>query len=123
MEEKKISILQKAQKRVVPEAARLLEERARRGLERYGMTLDQNPAPLEGRLQHALEEALDLLQYLEWAREIASEGLRAQLDELCALAAEIANILTRMNTDEPPDDPGDWVEWRDLEGPELPPEF
>ena len=100
MEEKKISILQKAQKRVVPEAARLLEERARRGLETYGMTLDENPAPLRGRLQHALEEALDLLQYLEWAREVAPEGLLARLDELCVLAAEIANTLARMSADE-----------------------
>ena len=118
-----MSVLQKAQKRVSPEAARLLEERAQRGLERYGVSLDQNPTPLTGRLQHALEEALDLLQYLEWAREVASEEMKARLDELCALAAEIANVLVRMNTDEPPDDPGDWVEWRDLEGPELPPEF
>jgi len=113
-------ILQKAQARVSPEAARLLEERVRKGLETYGMTLDENQAPLEERLQHALEEALDLLQYLEWAKQVAPEGLRARLDELCALAAEIANILTRMNTDEPPDDPGEWVEWRDLEGPDLP---
>jgi len=120
MEEKKISILQKAQARVSPEAARLLEERVTRGLETYGMTLDENPTPLRGRLQHALEEALDLLQYLEWAREVAPEGLRARLDELCALAAEIANALARINADEPPDDPGDWVEWRDLEGPDLP---
>ena len=118
-----MSVLQKAQARASPEAARLLEERARRGLEAYGMTLDENPAPLTGRLQHALEEALDLLQYLEWAREIVPEGLEPRLDELCALAAEIANVLVRTNTDEPPDDPGDWVEWRDLEGPEPPPEF
>jgi len=121
--EKKKTILKRAQERVVPEAARLLEERAQRGLERYGVSLDENPAPLRVRLQHALEEALDLLQYLEWAREVASEEMEARLDELCALAAEIANVLVRMNTDEPPDDPGDWVEWRDLEGPELPPEF
>jgi len=118
-----MSVLQKAQARVSPEAARLLEERAQRGLERYGVSLDENPAPLRVRLQHALEEALDLLQYLEWAREVASEEMEARLDELCALAAEIANVLARMNADEPPDDPGDWVEWRDLEGPELPPEF
>lgn len=114
------SILQKAKSRVSPEAARLLEERVRKGLETYGMTLDENPTPLEGRLQHALEEALDLLQYLEWAREVAPEGLLAQLDELCVLAAEIANVLAQMNADDPPDDPGEWVEWRDLEGPDLP---
>jgi hypothetical protein len=123
MEEKKMSILQKAQARVSPEAARLLEERVRKGLETYGMTLDENPAPLRGRLQHALEEALDLLQYLEWAREVAPEGLEPQLDELCVLAAEIGNTLTRINADEPPDDPGEWVEWRDLEEPELPTEL
>ena len=70
-----MSVLQKAQKRVSPEAARLLEERAQRGLERYGVSLNENPAPLTGRLQHALEEALDLLQYREWAREFVPEGL------------------------------------------------
>jgi len=26
-------------------------------------------------------------------------------------------------THEPPDDPGEWTEWRDLEGPDLPAEF
>jgi hypothetical protein len=122
MEEEKM-ILQKAQARVSPEAARLLEERARKGLEAYGMTLDENPTPLRGRLQHALEEALDLLQYLEWAKQVAPEGLEARLDELCELAAAIANVLVRERTDEPPDDPGEWVEWRDLEGPELPAEL
>jgi len=121
--EKKKTILKRAQERVSPEAARLLEERVTRGLETYGMTLDQNPAPLTGRLQHALEEALDLLQYLEWAKQIAPEGMEPQLDELCVFAAEIANSLARINADEPPDDPGEWVEWRDLEEPELPPEF
>ena len=118
-----MSILQKAQAQVSPEAARLLEERVTRGLETYGMTLDENQAPLEERLQHALEEALDLLQYLEWAREIAPEGLEARLNELCAFAAEIANALARINADEPPDDPGEWVEWRDLEGSDLPTDF
>jgi hypothetical protein len=123
MEEKKMSILQKAQAQVSPEAARLLEERVRKGLETYGMTLDQNPAPLTGRLQHALEEALDLLQYLEWAKQIAPEGLETRLDELCALAAEIANALARINTYDPPDGSGEWVEWRDLEGPDSPADF
>lgn len=117
------SILQKAQAQVSPEAARLLEERVRKGLETYGMTLDENPTPLRGRLQHALEEALDLLQYLEWAKQVAPEGLEARLDDLCAFAAEVANALTRINADEPPDDPGEWVEWRDFEGPELPTDF
>ena len=118
-----MSILQKAQARVSPEAAWLLEERARKGLETYGMTLDENPAPLEERLQHALEEALDLLQYLEWAREIVPEGMEARLDEMCVFAAEIASALARINADEPPDDPGEWVEWRNLEGPDLPTDF
>jgi len=118
-----MSILQKAQARVSPEAAGLLEKRVQRGLETYGMTLDQNPAPLTGRLQHALEEALDLLQYLEWAKQVAPEGLEPRLDELCMFAAEITNALARINADEPPDGPGEWVEWRDLEGPELPTDF
>ena len=100
MEEKE-TILKKAQARVSYEAARLLEER----------------------LQHALEEALDLLQYLEWAKQVTPEGLEARLDELCALAAEVANALAQMNAYDPPDDPGEWVEWQNLEGPELPPEF
>jgi hypothetical protein len=123
MEEKKVSILQKAQARVSPEAAGLLEKRVQRGLETYGMTLDENPAPLEERLQHALEEALDLLQYLEWAKQVAPEGLLARLDEMCELAAAVASVLVRERTDEPPDDPGGWVEWRDLEGPDIPAEF
>ncbi|ADD27347.1 hypothetical protein [Meiothermus ruber] len=81
-----MSILGRATARV-PEARALLEARVAQGKTTYGTTLDENQAPLETRLQHALEEALDLLQYLEWALEKAPEPGRAQLQMLAGLAA------------------------------------
>lgn len=81
-----MSILEKAAARV-PEARTLLEARVAQGVATYGTTLDDNQAPLQERLQHALEEALDLLQYLEWALEKAPEPGRAQLNVLAGLAA------------------------------------
>ena len=37
------------------------------GLAKYGVTTDNNPLPLRAWLQHALEEALDMANYLQAA--------------------------------------------------------
>ncbi len=48
------------------ELAAMIRARAEIGLKKYGITLADNPAPITERLQHAIEEALDLANYLEW---------------------------------------------------------
>lgn len=40
--------------------------RQRAGVQKYGMTLAENPAGRLERLRHAQEEAMDLVNYLEW---------------------------------------------------------
>lgn len=44
-----------------------IERRQKRGIEKYGMTLSDNMAELEARLQHMKEELLDGVMYLQWA--------------------------------------------------------
>lgn len=43
-----------------------LHRRSQLGIRKYGMTLEDNPAEMRARLQHAYEEALDLANYLKW---------------------------------------------------------
>lgn len=56
-----------------------LEARTAQGVATYGCTLDENMAPLCERLQYAYEEALDLVQYLEWAARAADPQYSSQL--------------------------------------------
>lgn len=45
----------------------MLLQRSIVGLAKYGVTTDNNPLPLRAWLQHALEEALDMANYLQAA--------------------------------------------------------
>ena len=45
----------------------MLLQRSIVGLVKYGVTTDNNPLPLRAWLQHALEEALDMANYLQAA--------------------------------------------------------
>lgn len=51
---------------VVERTRKLLHDRSQLGIAKYGTTLAENPAECRERLQHALEEALDLANYLVW---------------------------------------------------------
>lgn len=44
-----------------------IADRQATGIEKYSMTLADNPASLRARLQHACEECLDQALYLRWA--------------------------------------------------------
>jgi hypothetical protein len=55
-----------------------------------------------------------------------------EAEEVYDLLEAAANLLEKeaqeddkahAETHEPPDDPGEWTEWRDLEGPDLPSDF
>ena len=43
-----------------------IAQRQARGLNKYGVALADNPAPLIGRVQHFKEEMLDGAAYAEW---------------------------------------------------------
>ena len=51
-----------------------LEARAARGLRKYGVALADAPLTRRERLQHALEEALDLAAYLRAEIEAEDQG-------------------------------------------------
>jgi hypothetical protein len=75
----------------------LVAYQTRIGLRKYGQTLDYNPQPLESRIRHALQEVVDLVQYLEWV----ADGLQKHDDDpervdqqkvVSTRAAEVAQL-------------------------------
>lgn len=56
---------------------REITKRQQLGIQKYGQELADNPASIQARLQHALEESLDLTVYLAWAYEITDDGAMA----------------------------------------------
>jgi hypothetical protein len=68
--------------------------RQRMGLAKYGTTLEDNHAPLRVRLRHALEEALDLAVYVQWAMDSdESLELLPLLARLRTVALDSAGLL------------------------------
>lgn len=51
-----------------------IAKRQQRGIDKYRMTLEGNPAQQKERIRHAYEEALDLAVYLKWELEKAEAG-------------------------------------------------
>jgi hypothetical protein len=47
-----------------------------------------------------------------------ADGVYDLLEAAALQKSSLAQIA-----DKPPDDPGEWTEWRDLEGPDLPADF
>ncbi|ABO49733.1 hypothetical protein Dred_1199 [Desulforamulus reducens MI-1] len=47
----------------------LLDKQDNKGMEKYGMALEQNPAGILERLQHSVEEKIDDLRYTFWAMD------------------------------------------------------
>jgi hypothetical protein len=73
---------------------REIAARQRLGVSKYGQTLADNPAPLKARLRHALEEALDLLVYAQWAMDADdSRDLRPLLAVVRGLSIGTAERL------------------------------
>lgn len=56
----------KAQDAVVEAVREKLLQRSEFGLIKYGAPIHTNPADHRAKLNHALEEALDLANYLQW---------------------------------------------------------
>lgn len=95
------TILERARRAVATDRARAqLDAQTRKGIEKYGQTLDTYPGVYRDVLQHALEESADLVQYLTRAGDLAPtrggmNGL-ARLTVLAALIAdEVAHLIDR----------------------------
>lgn len=73
---------------------REIAERQQLGIRKYGQELAENPAPLQARLRHALEEALDLAVYARWGQDGGAHGeLSLKLGEFERWAIEMAARL------------------------------
>lgn len=67
-------------------------ERVAKGLQKYGTTLEDNPAGVSARLRHIQEEAMDAAAYCEWAIDWFGKELNKRADiegELFNLAKKI----------------------------------
>lgn len=69
---------------IAEEAKALIDKQCKKGIDKYGKTLDSNNAKFIERIRHAQEEAADLLQYLVWMERKAQE-----LDTLIALHQDV----------------------------------
>jgi hypothetical protein len=74
------------------------------------ITGDAGRGALLLRGHHPGGEADLVYDRLQAAARLLEEGTREGLE-------------AHAGTHEPPDDPGEWTEWRDLEGPDLPADF
>lgn len=67
----------------------LVIQQTKLGIEKYGQTLDDNNKPLAARVVHALQECVDLVQYLEW---IADRALPREALYLQRRAKDVADL-------------------------------
>jgi hypothetical protein len=77
-----------------------MEKRQKLGKAKYGTQLSDNPALYHERLQHAYEEALDMISYLEWAdQETVEQGDRKVLQQFqywgITAAINLAGLIRR----------------------------
>ena len=77
-----------------------MEKRQKLGKAKYGTQLSDSPALYHERLQHAYEEALDMISYLEWAdQETVEQGDRKVLQQFqywgITAAIHLAGLIRR----------------------------
>lgn len=80
-----------------------IAQRQRRGISKYGTSVEGNPLPLKAWLQHAYEEHLDAAIYLRRALEqleredpdLALKAARAELDRMRSVLNEAGGLLIR----------------------------
>lgn len=64
---KGFEMCEKSPDAIVEKNREMLLQRSKFGLQKYGTTIAENPLELRAWLQHALEEALDMANYLQAA--------------------------------------------------------
>jgi len=87
---------------------REIAARQRLGVKKYGQTLADNHAPIRARLRHALEEALDLSVYSQWAVDggPAERERDKRLTRITGLAiaaaAQLVDMMVELEKEESP---------------------
>ena len=74
-------------------------ERHERGMKVYGQTMADNPLPFSAWLNHAQEEAMDFVNYLERSRasfELVEKALHQMADENNRLEQEVAELKVEL---------------------------
>ena len=61
-----------------PELIQIVDRQEAKGKATYGSTLDHNNADVKERVNHALEEIIDAMMYMQWISE-TQQGLNKQL--------------------------------------------
>ena len=61
------TIEDQARELLSPVLRQCLRERTQAGVRKYGQRLDENDQPDRARIIHAVQEGLDMVQYLLWA--------------------------------------------------------
>lgn len=69
-----------------PVLAECVQQRTAVGVAKYGQRLEDNPEPERARIIHAMQEGLDMVQYLLWAG-------------LSAYASQVAEIVNELRGD------------------------
>lgn len=83
-----------------PRLKELVDYQVEVGIKKYGQTLDENNKPLDARIVHAIQEGVDMMQYLVWAvGKLESRGLEIEpwgpilAKNLKVMAAQVGNHL------------------------------
>ena len=69
-----------------------IDKQTKKGLEKYGMLLDDNPAPVQECIEHLEEELADGLQYAIWIKdgiqEVKKEAYNQALKDIQELSVK-----------------------------------
>lgn len=93
----------------------LVDRKVAQGVAKYGQPLDQNDQPVEVRAAHAIQEGVDMLQYLAWMTPKTNGAMLAVADAVNWLYLRFPNApLDHLEGHKAPDVlAGSFEEWRE----------
>lgn len=72
-----------------------------KGLKKYGLPLEDNPASIDTRIRYIEEELVDALMYCEWVRDkLQKKGEKVGSDCILESFASLQNLISDINVAE-----------------------
>lgn len=72
-----------------------------KGLKKYGLPLEDNPASIDTRIRYIEEELVDALMYCEWVRDkLQEKGEKVNDDGIQKSFGNLQNLISDMNVAE-----------------------
>lgn len=72
-----------------------------KGLKKYGLPLEDNPASIDTRIRYIEEELVDALMYCEWVRDkLRKKGEKVRSDCIQESFASLQNLISDINVSE-----------------------